>query len=672
MDIKTAIVNSAPDARPGSNLHSINENGPGTLKYVSPSLVDTYKEKINMSDSFKKEADVLAEKYHGDDFREISGGNENVDVILRRTIVASFDEGVKDEHSFTLGKKKYTEPGHAILGRKAMLTILKERAGLHFDVDRQEYLSDKKFRILTLDLAGFREADLQGAGDYDLNIFTRQINLAINTISKKYSIDPRDLVVCRYGGDEFYVAIVENNGQGKINLFDKVDEVKDTIIKTVSSAKGFFGENKETNFKIKDNKIDEIDIGEFEADPIRKTIFLDSLTKDLILGEKELDKEVIFANDAVTNLNNLAADQTSRTELITYLGHRKNSIYPEDIRDTLDQKLQVNKKIQFLISGHDELRLPYILAEDEDAKESIIKGTMVTKRSEKLLHFYENFLIDPLLNEIVMSRTDLFGHIENGEFTKIYAYEIKAKEINDNLSFVYCDNTIKALWEERFKEGLAQAIKGGKVKIGRIGGLLVVGATGKGELDAATMKILNNQVPITSKFGKEHISHEIGYAEINIPTEITDAKNKSIDEKKKDEAFKVTIKALFNEPTKNWLRKTFNRIINDSGNIKKKAEKIKNEFDEFIGYFDQDFPTIPDDKLALISVKYFDSPKRSKNRIPITIKVLEEMKLKYPIGATNSKEIDKIIEVLNNIMDRQSVVKTHTGIKGLIDRFFHK
>jgi len=383
--------------RPGMKyaLYTADKDGKPVLRFVQEKIVDSYGKKVDIEPETLPEARALIERRFGQRIERLSGGNSAIKAILERMYMEGFDEGVKGSKDFN----GFVEPGHPILGRKAMLTELKKQAGLKFDLKNQTYISDKKFRILTLDLAGFREADLQGSGDYDLNIFTRQINLAIEEIAKKLHIDPNDLIASRYGGDEFFIAVIEN--KDGVNPLEKMAEIKETIQTTVQSAEGFFGGDKFQKFRIKNDKIEEIDIFAESIDDVKRTIFLDSLSKDLVLGRKELDQEYEFAKSSIQGINDFSLEK--RKELIKFLGRRDESIYPKEIRKIEDKRSRINEKVEFLIAGHNELRLPFILNEDLDAKATIDdkSGKIHTEHMEELLDIYEGFLIDPILDEIV-------------------------------------------------------------------------------------------------------------------------------------------------------------------------------------------------------------------------------------------------------------------------------
>lgn len=536
--------------------------------------------------------------------------------ILESLYSQSLDDGVIEKRTF-IDKKGvvHTEKGHSILNRKAMLSELKERTNIKFNNEKQEYEYDKNFKILTLDLKGFREADENGAGDYDLNIVTRQLNLAMESISKDLGVRQEDLILGRYGGDEFYVVAIENKLSGSVDPLVKIREIKEIIKKKVESEKGFFEKPEAENFKIKDGEVKEINID--KMDLVNRTIFLNSLNSGLVLDEIELKQEREYVKLNVDGLDQQEINKAKKQELLDFIALGDQNIYSKEIDQIEDPKVKIIKKIEFLIAGHSELELPFFLAKDLDSQ------TGKTEVMEQLLNFYENYLIDPLLNEITMSRADIFNHIGRGEFSNIYEYEVKMKEINDNMSYVYGDKTIKQLWNNKFKVNLRQAIKDGKVKVGRIGGIIVICETKDGGgLDDKTKELLKDPGTVKTEFNGEQVDHEVGFAKIEIPTDVSNAESPS---------FAMTIEKMFVEPTRDWIRKTLRRIVGD-----------EKEFAAFIKTLKR--KVVAGNKLTTISAKYFNSA-RAKKRIPLAHEILKE------IRGLNSEKVEEIYTLLTLIKD---------------------
>jgi hypothetical protein len=195
------------------------------------------------------------------------------------------------------------------------------------------------------------------------------------------------------------------------------------------------------------------------------------------------------------------------------------------------------------------------------------------------------------------------------------------------------------MWNEKFKGKIAQAVRDGKLKVGRIGGLLTISKTTSGELDEDLIKILQDPEEIAKSFGLKDVKHKIGYAVIDVPEILLD-KNKGFVEEKKS-ALRQTIEKVFNLPTENWLDKTFNRIFND-----------KKEYSEFIKALEKS-DVINSDIITMISEAYFNSPKRAKNRIPTAMKILSNFKEKFP------DKFGQVSESLNKILKRYSAVATN-------------
>jgi len=254
----------------------------------------------------------------------------------------------------------------------------------------------------------------------------------------------------------------------------------------------------------------------------------------------------------------------------------------------------------------------------------------------KMLSFIENYLIDPLLDEVVMSRFDIIDHIESGEFARIFTYEIKLKEIDDNLSYVYGDEVLIDFWKRHLLKDkkLQNAIEEGKVKIGRVGGAIMIAEVkkqnGDGSLSVAEIKQLKSIGHTELGYENNIIKHEVGFSEVSVPKE-------KVSEEKAKELFS---KCLI-ESSNDWLDKTFIRLFNDNN---------KKKFDQFLSLINNFEDHNNDgvvDKATLLSAKYFTG-KRWDRR---SAAALERLKMINDQSMTEKK--DFVIKAFNKLKIRK-------------------
>lgn len=506
-----------------------------------------------------------------------------------------------------------------MLTRQAGIYELMKRTNLRYDKERKEFVMDEgqSFTTLAFDLKGFREADEIGAGDYDLNIVAKALNQAESEIINQ-GIDQKDLIFFRYGGDEFFIFVIGDKNKEKIN------KIKQIIKEKVTSSYGYLrkGQGME-KFAIKNENIQTIEVPKNTED---RDIFLSFLTKGSIMNQDQLEKEKVY----------LIKNQNLKDTM-----HQRKNIYPPKIEKINVAKDKIKAKIEYLIINHPELKVPYWIAQIIDERNRLSGKKPEGKSAvEKVLDYYQSYLIDPLLNEIVLDRAEIQKHIARGDFSRIFVYEIKTKEINDNLSWTYADERVlKKIWEDKFasiENGLRKEINNGDVQIGRIGGSIIILLNKNRELSEETIEKLRKIDKIETDYGPPRgtIIHEIGYAEIEAEVD------KNLTEEERTKKSKEIFNKIFSEPTKNWLKKTFMRIL--SGKF------FKDEFDIFINLLTH--PDIDDNNhtTTFLSAKYFTG-NRWKNRIRIANDILEEI---LSENQQFKEKIQKIKESFNQIKTR--------------------
>lgn len=564
----------------------------------------------NFAPALSPKGKTLVESIFGEDIKLIST-HKNYSSLLVRLYGHALDPGLKRKVTF---EKKEREDV-AMLNRSSFLYELRRRSGfMQTNDDDIDFIVDRNFKMLSFDLKNLRAADQvidnenNSMADFILNLTAGALNNSIQTAIRELGIKPEDIIVGRYGGDEFYVALIGEQEMAK------AEEVKKRIKSYVEKEKGLFkisGRIEERNLELKDGKVVEIDI---PKDDVKRKLFLSFLQRGLVLNEAELNKDKeLFVNDD---------GEIDHVRFASYLKTvSARHIYPQEI-----EQGGYKAQIEYLVGLHPELAVPFYLAIHLDQVDSS-KGEAVVTRQVALLDFVENYLVDPLLDEIIVSRFDLVDHLKRGEFSKLYGFEVKVKEVNDHLSYATGDEAIISLWKHKQMIRQILGTEMSKVKIGRFAGTIFFGLK-KGEVLSAETeeeirKLTNIGIPGNFK-GIDYIL-PLGISQVDVDELNTDTP---------DSAIKTKISQMFDLATENWNENTFNRLIKDQNSF----AKFINMLEDMKKDFDEDF-------FALLSARYFTGA-RWEERIARARKALEKMK-----GREAESEKKKNIEIIEGVLE---------------------
>ncbi|MBW7960171.1 hypothetical protein H3C65_01600 [Patescibacteria group bacterium] len=533
---------------------------------------------------------------------EILKGNEQATRILNRFFSAAYESGMIRAHK--VGDRE--APPVAMFGRQGFTHELLKR-----------YKDDKGLNILMIDIAGLREDDRGGTADYNLNIFAARLNEVIKKLEATGKIKSGEYVVARYGGDEFSIGLV-----GEYS-YEELESIKKELLGQgegkESGLDGVIGLKKEENtlkgkpIKIKDGKIDTVSLPDDEHE---KKLFLSFLERGFLIKAEELKREVDYFRDEKGNIN--------EEDFKKYLKDFENG------KAKIDGNLK--DKIEELTKKHPEFKVPFYYAEIAD-NNSDKNGDTVQR---EVLEFIYNYLYDPLLGEIAMSRHDLADHLKRGKFSNIYSLEVKVKEINDKMSYAYADRVISGLWNDKLKQLAEPLIKSGDISLGRIGGNIFFGVR-KGA-DGERIKQFLKKVSGISKYeGDYHgakVPHIIGFANIDVSE--TEGKDNDYIGKKFEE--------MFSKTTRSYIRRMFKGIFSKQSLFELFCNSLENITDDLQVASDE--LDISDGYLALLSASYFNGSKRYEERITMGKEIMNEMfKRGYGSDAQKVKKIFKDIIV---------------------------
>ncbi len=422
-----------------------------------------------------------------------------------------FDRGLMRQIDF----RGETELSLFMLNRQAFLSKLSQKAGINFE----KAGSAQSFTILRIDIAGVFSANQvkdelgQEGGDLVIQRAAKALQAAAAEFLQNIGKKDLNLILGRYGGDEFTIALT---GEYSEKDLERLTEI---IRNKITEQKAYFQTEKGPELKplkLKDGKVEKIPPPEDEN---LKKLFYANLRRGVILSPEELNKEIVAFE------TNGEIDQGSFEAYLQEL--KAEGYYPLNISTP-------EEKANYLKTQHHEFFGAF-----EAAKRNNIPLQTITD-------FIENYLVGPLLDQVVITRFDLDRHLLAGEFRQIIAFEIKLKEVNEIYSYSCADNLIIDLCRQ-IRETLGE--KASKVKIGRFGGVIFLGV--KEGLDKRTLDNLLQLREAFARYGKETVRTKIGSALIHLPPQIEDKELPKIKER------------MFSWPSKIWLQRNLEYIFKD-------------------------------------------------------------------------------------------------------------
>ena len=573
---------------------------------------DTTAFKRTMPVLFPEAIDLIEKTFEAD--IQLFSGKKGHTSLVEKLFGLALDPGLRRKAVFGNEEREAI----AMLNRSSFLYELRRRVGFHKGgVNDMDIQLDRNFKLLTLDLKNIRAADQakdskgNSAGDFVLNLAAGELNRAVIEVSQELGINSEDILVGRYGGDEFYVGLI-----GDFEIAN-IEKIKAKIKQYIESKQGMYltdGKINKVNLELKNNKIAGISIPE---DAVKRQIFLSFMQRGMVLDAEQLDKEKELFIDSSGVIN--------QVRLNDYLGRViAQEIYPKEIA-TGGFAAQIN----YLTRLHPELRIPFYLAKHLDKQE----GETIVTRQIALLNFVENYTVDPLLDEIIISRFDLLDHLKRGEFSKVFAFEVKLKEINDCLSYTIGDQAVINLWK---KEKMLKQLLGeerDKVKIGRFAGTLFFGLKkGQSLLPETEEKIRQTiNTGIEDNYKGINFKQMIGLSEID---------TSDFDLATDDTVVKGRIGQIFELATENWLENVFRELTANNDSL-----------DKFINLLDKDGVEFDEDIFTLLSARYFTGA-RWQTRI------IKAQEILTRIDTTAMSEVDILkIDLIKGALEKAAAKK---------------
>lgn len=538
------------------------------------------------------EREILKDIF-GEEFETFFEGKKTKTNLAERLFSLIFDPGLRRKVAFYDTNKG--DPNE--LEKISMFT----RQGFMMTVKNRILDKDKKnrpFTIYKVDLADIGLAnealDKNGnkAGDYNLNLTASALKELMEELSSVhgFKIDPKDLIVGRYGGDEFTIAHI-----GELSQDKKTQEMMDNLIREkIESRSGYFKRKKTVREKLrlKDNKVEKITP---PIDDLENKIFFSFLDRGFLLSQMELERERDYIIQSGVNIDE----------------YFRNSFFQNE----KFRKLSDDDKIKYLIDKHEEFGIVFHLAKSKGNNAEV-----------KLLRYIENYLLDPLLDEMVITRFDLINHLLTGNFKKAYSFELKIKDTNDELSYIYSDTLISKLWKEKLFPLLNPYIEKGMVSLGRFGGTIFILEKGNG-LPENIKKKLKKITGINLAYKNKDIHHAVGYAEVDLS---------SIGKKSSLKELGDVANKIFNLPTESYLNRSFARIF--------KNRKLFEKFIFLLKKYKEDpnFKYVGTDYEVMLFARYFYG-KRRDIRIAEANKTLDQFKKTAPEKTSLIQSVKKYL-----------------------------
>ncbi len=394
---------------------------------------------------------------------------------LERFLLWALDKGLAQGARF--GSEEI-QPVY-MLGRKG---FLKEVLSKREEVGRVVFLR--------LDLSNVYEANLamdqegQRGGDLLIAKGALAIKEAVEEFSREKS---KEILCCRYGGDEFLIAGFDLGGE-------EIKELKELVRLKISSQTAYFGPQKEIRaLSLKEGKIEIIEI---ETD--KEPVFWKFLEEGLFLGPKELEKE--------------KEREWKEEKEKEALGQERKDILLE------------------ILALHPELREFFEIAQ----KHGLVN---------EFLDFILDYIIDPLLGEIAISRVDLLEHLKMGHFERFAVLELKLKEINELFSYSLADAFVKELWSK--VQEIITPIRE-NVVVGRFGGMLFLGFVQDSPRNI--IEELSALRELELGWGKERVETVVGFYE------------NALEELREEKEARELVSEFFRGASRNWLKRAFEKL----------------------------------------------------------------------------------------------------------------
>ena len=356
----------------------------------------------------------------------------------------SFDRGLSTPRTFKEGDHEFQAPGTDMLRRSAFIHLVNKWSQRHDTPITSVYMGD---------IAGLRNADLMrdpdgnSAADVLLNGAAAAIQKPLDAAGLT---DDKMAYTCRYGGDEFAVAIMGNW------TVEQRAELNRGIPAAIAGIEELPDQLKPV--KLKGDQLQRIDR------PVE-----DQLNRDIF--DWFMKRGLILDTESIQRIHAQWGEGTDhRRAFERYRLENEKNIYGNTPDGKDISTTDFASKATYLSSKHAEFADAFKAATRLD--ERFNAGTQYR---QGVVEFIENVVYDQLLGENFYTFDDFQEHITMGNMESVHVYDMKfIKEVNDNLGLVRGDEIIQAFWERTIKPKVdPQDLD--KIIFGRRGGTLFLG-----------------------------------------------------------------------------------------------------------------------------------------------------------------------------------------------------
>ncbi len=272
-------------------------------------------------------------------------------------------------------------------------------------------------QFAVLDIAAVRQMDILGAADYNLN----RIAKLITDHCKRYSTLP--LLECRYGGDEFAVAILGKLTPQQQEEFNSFQQSLQNELATIRWNR----KAEEDGTVISESISSKFEHSETFGSPIGDKLYSLYLQRGVILPKNEINKMLreMFITQLQHNIS--IEDQLKRIA-------KKPHEYPAEFV-SMDSRLEYHRK------KHHEYQTAIDAAIQADGKSG------GTKNREFVLEFIEQVVYDQLLDDDILTFADFMDHYSEKAFADVIAVEGKFLKEANKLNYLQGDNVKFGLWD---------------------------------------------------------------------------------------------------------------------------------------------------------------------------------------------------------------------------------
>ncbi len=399
--------------------------------------------------------------------------------LLERCFEYCIDGGINQPRQFTLPTGEVLDvSGTPILNRNAFTHHLKQF------VD-----AGKNVNFKDLDLKDLRASDRardqvgNSAADVLLNQVGGSINEELPYIKQLIqAANPNaDIVVCRYGGDEFYFGFVGVPEKLRDFAYQKIKE-------RITSVSGYYGRGKLENVAI---------------NPLSTNIRVPEVPMEQEIFRYYFDRMILPPSQTKIIVETLGEAYIKQefTEWKPTEDEKSDPKYIKSLEFELRQMSKAYPELADMISGVARMQVA------DDASRARLLW--------EFIDFFDNQVSDKLLGRRVASISEFSQVMETSAFSKIMIFDFPIKETNSSLSYAHGDEGIVNMYDQVYRVFLKHNIAPAQAMFSRRGATVLCGIRDELPQEVYDDLLALNQVEID--FGVQSYKYSFGASELDLP-----------------------------------------------------------------------------------------------------------------------------------------------------------